>query len=198
MVLLILAVVWGVLLVSWLRSRTQGTSYDSVGRFRRHLTVLERAAPATVPPANRLRAGPVAGRGVPAYRSPALPRPGYSSRLTAVGPGASLRPPSPAAVRRRQAQKRRRDVFFALLAGVVGSFLLAVLPGFSVMWPVQVVFDLLLVLYVGLLIRVRNLAAERELKLTFMPQQPRPARPQPAYDLGTAGYGDLGLRRAAN
>ena len=198
MVLLILAVVWGVLLVSWLRSRTQGTSYDSVGRFRRHLTVLERAAPATVAPANRLRAGPVAGRGVPAYRSPALPRRGNSSRLTVLGPGAGLRPPSPAALRRRQVQRRRRDVFFALLAGVVGSFLLAVLPGFSVMWPVHVVFDLLFVVYVALLIRLRNLAAERELKLTFMPQQPGPARPRPAYDLGTAGYGDLGLRRAAN
>ena len=89
-------------------------------------------------------------------------------------------------------------MFFALLAGVVGSFLLAVVPGFSVMWPVQVVFDLLFVVYVALLIRLRNLAAERELKLTFMPQQPGPARPRPAYDLGTAGYGDLGLRRVAN
>jgi hypothetical protein len=89
-------------------------------------------------------------------------------------------------------------VFVALLAGVIGSFVLAILPGFSIMWSVQVAFDLMLVLYVALLIRLRNLAAERELKLTFMPQQPRPARPRPAYDLGTAGYGDLGLRRAAN
>jgi hypothetical protein len=101
-------------------------------------------------------------------------------------------------MRRRQAQKRRRDVFFALLAGVAGSFLLAIIPGLSVIWPVQVVFDVVFVVYVAMLIRIRNLAAERELKLRFMPEQARPARPRPAYDLGTAGYGELGLRRAAN
>jgi hypothetical protein len=49
-----------------------------------------------------------------------------------------------------------------------------------------------------LLIRMRNVAAEREIKLTFMPQQSRlAARPRPAYDLDE-GYGELSLRRAAN
>lgn len=66
------------------------------------------------------------------------------------------------------------------------------------MWSVQVLFDLMLTGYVTLLIRLRNLAAERELKLTFMPPASRPARPRPAYDLGVSGYGDLDLRRAAN
>jgi hypothetical protein len=89
-------------------------------------------------------------------------------------------------------------VFFALLAGVVGSFLLAIVAGLSIMWSVQVLFDVVFVGYVALLIRMRNLAAERELKLTFITPQARPVRAQPAYDLGTAGYGDLGLRRAAN
>jgi hypothetical protein len=108
------------------------------------------------------------------------------------------RSPVAVSLRRRQTQKRRRDVFFALLAGVVGSFLLAIIPGLSVMWSVQVLFDLMLVGYVLLLIRLRNLAAERELKLRFMPQQARVApAPRPSYDLA-AGYGDLGLRRAAN
>jgi hypothetical protein len=65
------------------------------------------------------------------------------------------------------------------------------------MWSVQVMFDVIFLLYVALLIRARNLAAERELKLTFMPSPAPPAR-RPTYDLGTAGYGDLGLRRAAN
>jgi hypothetical protein len=101
-------------------------------------------------------------------------------------------------LRRRQAQKRRRDLFFALLAGVVGSFLLAIIPGLSVMWSIQVLFDLTFGAYVMLLIRMRNLAAEREIKLTFMPQQSRlAARPRPAYDLDE-GYGELSLRRAAN
>ena len=196
MVLLVLAIVWGVLLVSWLRSRTEGTFYDSVGTFCRHLTVLERATPTSVLPANRLRNGPIAGRGVPALR-PTPARTGYPAGRPM---GAGLRPPSATTLRRRQAQKRRRDVFFALAAGVVGTFLLAIIPGLSVMWSLQVIFDVIFAGYVALLIRMRNVAAERELKLTFMPQQARAARPRPrpAYDLGSAGYGELGLHRAAN
>jgi hypothetical protein len=88
-------------------------------------------------------------------------------------------------------------VFFALLAGVVGSLLLAIIPGLSVMWSVQVLFDVMFVAYIAMLIRLRNLAAERELKLRFMPQPGPPARPRPSYDFA-AGYGDLGLHRAAN
>jgi hypothetical protein len=201
-VLLVLAVVWGVLLFSWFRSRTQGGFSDSVRTFRRHLSVLERAAPATVAPANRLSSGFIAGRAVPAYRSAALPAPSAPYRAARAGrvggPGAALRPPTAATVRRRQSQKRRRDVFFALLAGVVGSLVLALIPGLSVMWSVQVVFDLAFLGYVALLIRMRNLATEREMKLTFMPTHPRARsqRPQPAYDLG--GYGDISLRRVAN
>lgn len=61
MVLLVLAIIWGVLLVSWLRSRAEETFSDSVGTFRRHLTILERAAPSKVPAANRLSSGHVAG-----------------------------------------------------------------------------------------------------------------------------------------
>jgi hypothetical protein len=208
-VLLVLAIVWGALLVSWLKSRTDGGLADSVGTFRRHLNVLERATPATVIPANRLRTGAIAGR---------LPAPGYrvaARPMATRGPGAALRPPTQASLRRRQAQKRRRDIFFALLAGAAGSFFLALLV--SAMWPVQVLFDVALGGYVMLLIRLRNLAAEREIKLTFMPQVQGPSGPlsgmigpvpmraprrravgqaRPAYDL--SGYGDMGLRRAAN
>ena len=208
MVLLVLAVVWGVLLVSWLRSRTEGTFSDSVGTFRRHLNVLERAAPSTVLPANRLRTGPIAGRAGTAYRVPVrsgyMARPGYAARPM-TGPGSGLRPPSAARLRRQQAQKRRRDVFFALLAVVVGTFLLALIPGLSALWSIQVAADVILVGYVALLVRMRNLAAERELKLTFMPQHPqarrthnRAASSRPAYEFGSAGYGELALRRAAN
>ena len=198
MVLLVLAIIWGVLLVSWLRSRTEGTFTDSVGTFRRHLTVLERTTPSVVAPANRLRSGPVAGRtSIPPYRSSGIPgqrmaphRPsGPASRPVA-------RPQAPAA--RRSSQKRRRDVFFALIAGVIGSLLLSVVSGVSAMWTVQVVFDLCFTAYVALLIRMRNLAAERELKLTFMPRSARPSRPRPAYEMGPSGYGELDLQRAAN
>jgi hypothetical protein len=192
-VLLVLAIVWAVLLVSWLRSRGGGTFYDSVGTFRRHLTVLERAAPVTVTPANRLRNGPTTRGRVAGPSRPTALRTGYSPR-----PSTGLRPPSAAARRRRQSQKRRRDVFFVLVAGVVGTFALAMIPGLGIMWSVQVAFDVLLVGYIALLMRMRNLAAERELKLRFMPEDLRRGQARPAYDLGGASYGELSMRRAAN
>lgn len=219
MVLLVLALIWGALLVSWLRSRSVGTFSDSVGTFQHRLTVLERATPSKVAPANRMRdaarplplvhhgrppAGFVPGRPASAARA-AVDAPAPARRSPAGLPG---RPPAgfvpgrpssaSAALRRRQAQKRRRDVFFALLAGAGGSLVLALIPGLSIMWSVQVLFDLLLAGYVALLVHLRNLAAERELKLRFMPPQPsRAAMPRAAYDFGGA-YGQLGLRRAAN
>jgi hypothetical protein len=206
-VLLVLAIVWGVLLVSWLRSRGERSFSDSVGTFRRHLTVLERATPATVAPANRLRSGPIGGRAIPPYRPtapsnrPATPlargqRPAGLARTASPRLSRDLRSPAAARLRHRQAQRRRRDVLFALVAGAIGSLLLALIPGVSVMWPVQVLFDVLLVAYVALLIRMRNLAAERELKLTFLPPQ-QLNRPRPSYEFG-GGYGDLEFRRAVN
>ena len=206
MVLLVLALVWGALLISWLRSRSVNTFGDSVGSFRRDLTVLKRATPATVRPANRLRDG--RGPAGPSARPMASIRGTRIEALSDRGPagrpatrpqaGGRLSTPvagNAAALRRRQVQKRRRDVFLALVAGAGGSLLLALIPGMSIMWSVQVLFDVLLGGYVAVLVRLRNLAAERELKLRFIPAH-RAARQQ-AYEFG-AGYGDLELRRAAN
>lgn len=185
MVLLVLALIWGALLISWLRSRSVGTFSDSVGSFRHNLNVLEKATPSRVKPANRLRdvsfgaarpPAPLTGR-----------RPG--------SPAGTLRAPATAALRRRRVQKRRRDVFFALIAGAIGALALALIPGLSLMWSVQVLFDILLAAYVAVLVRLRNVATERELKLRFMPSVERPSRPRPAYDF-SGGYGEL--RRAAN
>lgn len=195
MVLLLLALVWGALLVSWLRSRTATTFSDSVGTFRRHLTVLEKATPTSVRPANRLNDRPV-----PSPRATVRALSGPSADRGVAAAGRLVRPPAAnaAALRRRQAQKRRRDVFFAIMAGTVGSLLLALIPGLSVMWAVQVVFDLLLGSYCAVLVKLRNAAAERELKLRYMTSAHPRRRPQRAnYDFAV-GYGDLQLRRAAN
>jgi hypothetical protein len=188
-VLLVLAVIWAILLVSWLRSWTDGSFSDSVRLFRRHLSVLERATPVRVAPANRLRSGHVGGR-QPLRSFPAL-RSRYGSR--SIG----LRPSTSAARRRRQAQKRRRDVLFALLTGVIGTFVLALMPGLNIMWPVQVAFDALFLGYIALLIRLRNLAAERAMKLAFIRPDRRGGQPRPAYEL-SHDYGELSFRRAAN
>jgi hypothetical protein len=186
-VLLLLALIWGALLVSWLRSRSATTFTDSVGTFRRHLNVLERTTPTTVRPANRL------------IDPAAHYAPGPTVRR-ATGPAVRTRPvaANAAALRRRQVQKRRRDVFFALLAGTVGSLALAMIPGLSIMWSVQVLFDLMLGTYVAVLIHLRNRAAEREMKLRYMPSARQAAQARRSYDFGAAGYGDLELRRAAN
>jgi hypothetical protein len=204
-VLLVLAGIWAAVLAAWfLRARAEGTLGDSVGMFSRHLSVLERAAPTTVRPANRLRtpAGQVA---IPPYR-PSSPR--YVPRAPAGG----RRPPvaypyaaSPAALRRRRAQKRRRDVLFALMAGMAGSLMLGLIPGLGVMLWVHVLLDVLFAGYVALLIRIRNLSTEREMKLTFLPPAPVPAygaydgpRATGSYGRAATGYGELLSRRPAN
>jgi hypothetical protein len=206
-VLLVLAVVWAGLLASWLRSRIGGTFSDSVAVFRRHLSVLERAVPATVRPANRLRSGPVAGRQPNLYLRPPRYRPAVRPGSSRGGPASragfdsvrgdavGLRPPSPAALRRRQAQRRRRDVLFALLAGVVGSLSVALIPGMKVMWTMQAGFDAVFVAYIVLLVHMRNLAVARARKLTFMPPQSSAGQRTPeerSYD-----FGELSLRRVA-
>jgi hypothetical protein len=177
-VLLVLAGIWLVVIaVPLVRAKTEGKLGDSIGSFRQHLSVLERAAPMTVAPANRMH----------------LPRGG------AIGP---YRPPTPtqsrvpSARKRLQAQKRRRDVLMGLVVAIAGSALLAMIPGLSIMWMVNLVVDVMFVGYVALLVRMRNVAAEREMKLTFLPM----ARPAPArYDTSpvTVGLADL-HRRAAN
>jgi hypothetical protein len=211
-VLLLLALIWGVLLVSFFRSRATATFSDSVGAFRRNLSVLERATPSVVAPANRLR-GPArlsvsSGLAAPSptFRATLGAGPGgaYTGARTG-GPGRAGPRPGPrtaasaASLRRRQAQKRRRDVLYALVAGTAGTALLALIPGLSMLWALQVMFDLMLAGYCSVLIRLRNAAAEREMKLRYMATA-RPARPvrRPSYDFGAVGYGDLELRRAAN
>jgi hypothetical protein len=196
-VLLLLALIWGALLVSWLRSRSATTFSDPVGTFRQHLQVLERATPATVRPANRLTDPRDRLRREPLRRE-SLVRP---APLRGPVPTGRPRPvaASSAALRRRQTQKRRRDVFFALVAGTVGFLALALLPGLSILWSVQVLFDILLGVYVAILVNLRNRAAEREMKLRYLSVSARPApRPRRTYDFGAAGYGDLEWRRAAN
>jgi hypothetical protein len=79
--------------------------------------------------------------------------------------------------------RRRRDVLVALLA-TAGATLLLTLVGLGVMLWFNLVVDGLLVGYVALLIRQRNLAAERDMKVRFLPRSPLA---EPAF-----------LRRSAN
>lgn len=208
MVVLILAIAWAGVLVAWLRSRSRGSFGDSVGMFHRHLHVLERTAPATLAPANRLRGpavsstplstrlgGPRVARVAPSARRSArhTPAPRPVPRAYAAA-GGSL-------ARRRQTRKRRRDVLFVLLVVVVATLVLAAGTGRHALVLVQLASDLVLAGYVGLLVRLRNLSLERRQKLRVLH---RPARGRlAAGDFGDlagvpSGYGDLALRRVAN
>lgn len=59
MVLFLLAVIWAVYLASWVRSRSEHRSVNSISSFNKHLSVLERTSPARVGPS-----GPVGPAGV--------------------------------------------------------------------------------------------------------------------------------------
>jgi hypothetical protein len=197
LVLVILGGIWAaVIIVPLVRARTEGGLGDSIGTFRRHLSVLERAAPISVSPANRLRL-PVSQSAIPPYRPPTGPS---RARQTSLAGAPGRRPGSTAVStaaiqRRRQAQRRRRDVLVALLAGIAGSLLLGMIHGLRVMLAVNIVLDLLFVAYIALLIRMRNLAAEREMKVTYLPRS-APVRGLSAGALAAnararaAGYGD--------
>jgi hypothetical protein len=155
-VLLILAGIWAAVLVPWVRSRVEPGPADSIGSFRRQLGVLQRTGPVTVAPANRLR--------VPPY-NPGVPTP-YALRRA---PGSASGSGSAEAARRARTLKRRRDVLFTLAGGSAATLVLGLVPALRMLWLLHVVVDLLLAGYVALLVRIRNQAAERELKLRFLP-----------------------------
>lgn len=169
MVLVVLAIVWAAVLIPpMLRARAEGSPADSIGNFRHQLKVLQRAAPRAVAPANTLTARP-------AYRAPqAVPTYRLARTFT------------PESSRRARTLRRRRDVLFALMAGMGLTFLLALLPGFGMLWGAHLLIDAAFVAYIAMLVRMRNVAAEREMKLRFLPGAA--VQQEPA----------LALRRSAN
>ena len=204
MVLLVLAIAWGAVLVFWIRSRSRGSFGDSVGTFHRHLHVLERTAPATLPPANRLRGPALSSTPLSSRLGRAAPTlPGAGPRVAAAAarrPMARRQPvyapgPGVSSARRRQIRRRRRDVLFVLVVAVVATLVVAVSTGRHSLLLLQLATDVTLAGYVFLLVRLRNLALERQYKLRVL-RRPALAR----YDAAgmPTGYGDLALRRVAN
>lgn len=174
MVLLILAALWAALLVPpYIRNRSEHRPADSIGDFRHQLRVLQRTGPASVKPANRLW-GPASS--VPPY-SP------YATNRVAVGRRGPAARVSPDVLRRRAVQRRRRDIFLSLLALTGLSGLIGFVPGLSAVWYLTGVMGLALVAYTALLLRIRTVAAEREMKLRFLPSAggPGAVEPAPAY-----------------
>ena len=160
MVLGLLAVIWiAVLAPPLLRRGAESRKSNSVGDFHRHLGVLQRTGPVVIAPAHtRVDRAPVAYAG--GGFDPPPPRVVRSLRAVA------------AAETRRRMLRRRRNVLVGL--GVVTFTLVAVgaVPGLHLIWAVAAVAAVLLGAYMALLVRLRNLAAEREMKLRFLPAPP--------------------------
>ncbi len=160
MVLLILAVIWAAVLIPpALRARAEGRPADSITAFHQQLAVLRRA-------------GPRGSRSNPGWTPPASPSlPQRHVSLVDQVP----RPVAPAfsTVRsvsvRRTARQRRRDVFMALLVAVGITLVLGAIPALRMLWLVHAAADVLLIGYVALLVRQRNLATERQLKVRMLP-----------------------------
>ena len=156
MVLLVLAVIWGAVLVPpMLRARSESRPADSIGNFRHQLSVLRRTGPTVVPAANQLR--------IPRYGAP-VPRPTYHMARTY----------SPEGARRARTVKRRRDVLFTLVVAMGVTLLLGLLPPFRALLWMHLACDALFAGYVAMLVRARNAAAERDMKLRFLPSAAQP------------------------
>ena len=149
-VLLILAVVWAVFLVPQvLRHRAEKTPADSIGAFRNQLSVLERTAP-----------------GVPA-------RPVRAS----TGVIAPYGSPQGFRVSQKELVRRRRQ---SILLGLLGAMGVTLLGSFLLggLLTVHLVLDALFVAYCAMLVRVRNVAAEREMKVRYLPGPMATPEPQ--------------------
>jgi hypothetical protein len=161
LVLLLLAVLWAAVLgPAFLRNRVEGRSSDSIGAFRRQLGVLQRTGPSIVSPANTLGSSP----------API----GTRVAINSAGPGRAAGHPRLSSPHRQRTLQRRRDVLVVLGSSFLGSLLVGAIPAFRPMWFVGAAIGVVLLAYVGLLLRLRNLASEREMKLTYLPR-PNPA-----------------------
>jgi hypothetical protein len=179
LILLILVGVWAAVLVPpALRSRVQGRPGDSISDFNRRLDILGRTRNA------RRSSVPLIGSRAPRPVAP-LRSPSLSARSYAPARRVSRAlPMSPAA-------RRRRDVFVLLLVLVGVSFLAAVLLS-GWFWALHLLADAALGAYVALLVRMRNVAAQR--RLAYPPLRAIDT----AGDRGSSSDSRLHLVRAAS
>jgi len=141
LVLFILAVVWAVYLVSWIRSRTEHTRVNSISSFSNHLSILERATPANSSPVAPVAPGTTPLRGGE-YFAPHRPK---------------LSPQ----------KKRRRDILFGL-AGATGVTLLGAFAFGGIMILLFLLCLAAFVGYVMLLANAQKQRLERQAKVRYM------------------------------
>jgi hypothetical protein len=172
LVLVILAAIWAaVLLPPYLQNRRETRPGDSIATFRTQLSVLERTTPGG-------RAGSVGRFDASRYDAPR-----YAPVRQPLGQRSTG---SPAALRRAEVRRRRRDVFLTLLGAVGVTFLLAVVMGGPV-WMLHVMVDLAFAGYVGLLVKLQQDSVEKEQKVRFLQPSARRSAPEPQLLLRRSG-----------
>lgn len=153
MVLFILAVVWAVYLVSWLRSRHETRNVNSISSFSRHLSVLERTSPGS-------RQGTDFG---------------------AARRQAGLAPLPPMGVVRRPtlspAKKRRKDILTGLGATTGVLALAAVVFGGRFV-ALFVLVAAITAAYVALLVQTQKRVLEQRTKVRHLANPARPVAPR--------------------
>lgn len=176
--LIILAIIWAVYL-GWYatQSKSNRRSGDSIASFRNQLATLERRSPGS---GSRDFLGTAAGNLPLSFASPgARGRKGTAGRSLSRSPGLSPVPgtrmgsvPTPRSASMSNlsgVRKRRRDVLVGLLGAAGATLVLGILPPLRMLLVAHLLVDGILVAYVVMLIQVRNQAAERELKVRFLP-----------------------------
>ncbi len=165
MVLLVLAVLWGIVLIPpALRNRAEARQGRSVADFRKRLEVL---APPSVPlasrPATAVRPIGSAPPRMSVVADPALSR--------ALPPPAPSKPGHALRSSRAAVLRRRRQVFGSLGLAAVASLVVAVaFPGLRfVAGAVHLLTAVALAAYVAGMRRLHHLARERRAKVRYLP-----------------------------
>ena len=173
MVLLVLAGIWAVVLIPpAIRARAEGRPGDSISAFRRQLTVLRRTGPQVVRPTgsdHRYRSHTASASSLSVHgplRSNRGATAVVAARPQVAGPSGTA-----ASAARSRTMRRRRDVLSALVVAVVSTLVLGLVPALRVLWAANVVADVLLGAYVALLVHQRNVAAERDMKVRYLPRR---------------------------
>ena len=175
MVFIVLAAVWAAVLIPpALRARAERSPGDTIKAFKRQQSVLRRTGPRghqssvadhwSRPPAPLAPPlAPLSRHNAPAARTPRGPR------VLAPQPAWGGTRSTASISARSRTLRRRRDVLAALVVAAVSTLALGALPPLRMFWTAHLVFDVLLVAYVTVLVRQRNAAAEREMKVRFLP-----------------------------
>lgn len=140
MLVYVVVIAWSVYLGMWLLSRRQRRSMNSISTFAKHLAVLGKATPAGRHPGLR---------GVPSAPPVRRVRSHWGMSLD-------------------DARNRRRQILTAL-AGAASLTAFAAFVAGGVFVPLHLLCDLLVVGYVGLLVRTQKLAADRRSKVVYLP-----------------------------